>query len=289
MASDKNQRRRSSKPATAQTHIAAGPSSDDAHLIVYCKRHPDDDPDESCLGRSFLNSCPSAVRAKMRAVLQAVAAAPPKRFSGGGYREAMHDSMAGWFEIRIDGRKRRHYRLFAGLITTPMNSTNRYWSLSMGDASRSIRCFPRKTTARSANWAWNTSSANLDRSPAHATGDELRNVLNDSKCLAKSVASAARPASKGKVTFSRSLSGSGTKATFRPKAAATSARVPSVGLDALPEKSLLSVAGSALMARARAAFVSPAASRASSKSFTMLSTVAIRTDSTTYSRRNSGA
>lgn len=115
MAPDKNQRRRSSKPATAPTHIATEPFSDDAHVIVYFKRHPDDDPDETCPGRSFLNSCPPAVRAKMRAVLQAVAAAPPKRFSDGGYWEAMHDSMAGWFEIRIDGPKRRHYRLFCRL------------------------------------------------------------------------------------------------------------------------------------------------------------------------------
>ena len=51
----------------------------------------------------------------MRAVLTAVAAAPPKSFSGGGYWEAMHDVMAGWFEIRVDGPKRNHYRLFCRL------------------------------------------------------------------------------------------------------------------------------------------------------------------------------
>jgi hypothetical protein len=58
------------------------------------------------------------VRAKFAAVLVAVASAPPFRFAGGGYWEAMHGDMAGWFEVRIDGPKpgggrgRHHYRLF---------------------------------------------------------------------------------------------------------------------------------------------------------------------------------
>jgi hypothetical protein len=37
--------------------------------------------------------------------------APPKRFSGGGYWEAMKGE-SGWFELRIDGPRRHHYRLF---------------------------------------------------------------------------------------------------------------------------------------------------------------------------------
>jgi hypothetical protein len=44
-----------------------------------------------------------------------VAAAPPKRFSGGGYREAMKDDMAVWFEVRVNGARRHHYRLFCRL------------------------------------------------------------------------------------------------------------------------------------------------------------------------------
>ncbi len=51
----------------------------------------------------------------MRAVLTAVAAAPPKRFAGGGYWEAMKGDMSGWFEVRVDGPRRRHYRLFCRL------------------------------------------------------------------------------------------------------------------------------------------------------------------------------
>ncbi len=48
----------------------------------------------------------------MVAVLEAVAAAPPPAYSGGGYWEAMHDEMAGFFEVRVDGPPNRtHYRL----------------------------------------------------------------------------------------------------------------------------------------------------------------------------------
>ncbi len=48
----------------------------------------------------------------MLAVVNAVADAPPPQFSGGGKWEAMHDEMAGYYEIRVDGPKRHHYRLF---------------------------------------------------------------------------------------------------------------------------------------------------------------------------------
>lgn len=51
----------------------------------------------------------------MRAVLIEVAAAPPKRFAGGGYWEAMKGDMTGWFEVRVNGPSRHHYRLFCRL------------------------------------------------------------------------------------------------------------------------------------------------------------------------------
>jgi hypothetical protein len=80
---------------------------------VFFRRHPDDDPRQYAPGREFLrNVCPPVVRAKLTAVLNAVAAAPPKRFAGGGAWEAMHGDMTGWFEVRKDGPGRRHYRLF---------------------------------------------------------------------------------------------------------------------------------------------------------------------------------
>jgi hypothetical protein len=63
-------------------------------------------------GLDFLGSCPVKVRAKLLAVLEAVRAAPPPAFSGGGKWEAMHGSMGGYYEIRVTGPGRQHYRLF---------------------------------------------------------------------------------------------------------------------------------------------------------------------------------
>jgi hypothetical protein len=91
------------------------PSSDDPHEIVYFRRHQQDNSGQPIPGREFLESCPAKVRATMRTVLVAVATAPPKRFAGGGYWEAMKDEMTGWFEVRVDGPKRHHYRLFCRL------------------------------------------------------------------------------------------------------------------------------------------------------------------------------
>lgn len=88
------------------------PSAADPYDIVFFRRHHDDDEKESEPGREALASWPVSVRAKARAALVAVASAPPHRFAGGGYWEAMRGDMAGWFELRIDGPGRRHYRLF---------------------------------------------------------------------------------------------------------------------------------------------------------------------------------
>lgn len=99
------------KNAPAPT-VRTGPSPDDPHDIVYFKRHVKDDPEQAEPGRDALQSWPTSVRAKANAVLIAVATAPPKRFAGGGYWEAMKGDMSGWFEVRIDGPKRHHYRLF---------------------------------------------------------------------------------------------------------------------------------------------------------------------------------
>jgi hypothetical protein len=92
--------------------LRTGPSPDDVHEVVYFKRHRDDDPGQAEPGRRALASWPASVRAKMYAVLAAVAAAPPRKFAGGGYWEAMKGDMSGWFEVRADGPKRHHYRLF---------------------------------------------------------------------------------------------------------------------------------------------------------------------------------
>ena len=60
----------------------------------------------------FLDGCPGKIEAELTAVLDAVAAAPPPQFSGGGKWEAMHGAMTGWHEIRITGPGREQFRLF---------------------------------------------------------------------------------------------------------------------------------------------------------------------------------
>lgn len=66
-------------------------------------------------GADFLDACPRNVEAKILAVLNAVRAAPPPAFSGGGMWEAMHGDMGGYYEIRVTGPGRRQYRLFCRL------------------------------------------------------------------------------------------------------------------------------------------------------------------------------
>jgi hypothetical protein len=51
--------------------------------------------DGSAPALEFLDGCPRAIDAQFTAVLDAVAAAPPPRFSGGGLWEAMHASSSG--------------------------------------------------------------------------------------------------------------------------------------------------------------------------------------------------
>jgi hypothetical protein len=95
---------------------ARAQSSNDPHVIAFFKRHAEDDPKQSAPGYDFLSECPVKVEATTYAVLKAVAAAPPKRYAGGGYWEAMHGAMTGWFEVRVDGSNPRvHYRLFCRL------------------------------------------------------------------------------------------------------------------------------------------------------------------------------
>ena len=94
--------------------VSATPRREDPHDVTYFRRHRDDDASHSIPGREFLRRCPAGVRAKFQAVLVAVAAAPPYRFAGGGYWEAMR----GDIEVRVDGPKpeggkgRHHYRLY---------------------------------------------------------------------------------------------------------------------------------------------------------------------------------
>lgn len=82
--------------------------------VEFFQRHVNDDVDETAPAQVFLDAVPDRVAAKMVAVVQAVAAAPPPAFSGGGMWEAMHDEMAGIYEVRVDYNG-THYRLFGVL------------------------------------------------------------------------------------------------------------------------------------------------------------------------------
>jgi hypothetical protein len=78
--------------------------------VVYFKTKEGKVPAEE-----FLATCPGPVEARFHAVLSSVRNAPPPRFSGGGYWEAMHGEMGGFYEIRLTGPGRRQYRLFCVL------------------------------------------------------------------------------------------------------------------------------------------------------------------------------
>jgi hypothetical protein len=80
--------------------------------VHFFQRHASDDPKRTVPALEFLRSCPTKVEAMIVAVVKAVADAPPPAFSGGGKWEAMHGEMGGFYEVRVDGPKRRHYRLF---------------------------------------------------------------------------------------------------------------------------------------------------------------------------------
>lgn len=115
VSADQNRKPKSARPRPPASGVRLRPSSDDSHEIAYFRRHKMDDPDRPIPGRDFLETCPTKVRATMRAVLVAVATCPPKRFAGGGYWEAMKGEMTGWFEVRVNGPNRHHYRLYCRL------------------------------------------------------------------------------------------------------------------------------------------------------------------------------
>lgn len=82
--------------------------------IHFFQPHEADDPARTVPAVEFLDALPTKVAAEIHAVLDAVAAAPPPAFSGGGKWQAMHGDMAGFFEIRVQGAGRNH-RLFCVL------------------------------------------------------------------------------------------------------------------------------------------------------------------------------
>lgn len=69
-------------------------------------------PDDTVPAETFLDDCPATVQDRFDAVLDDASQGPPLEYRGGGYWEAMHGAMTGWFEVRIDGPGREHFRLF---------------------------------------------------------------------------------------------------------------------------------------------------------------------------------
>lgn len=82
--------------------------------IHFFQRSAVDDSTRAVPALRFLDGLPIRVAAEFHAVLDAVAAAPPPAFSGGGKWEAMHGEMAGFYEVRVQGAGRNH-RLFCVL------------------------------------------------------------------------------------------------------------------------------------------------------------------------------
>lgn len=72
------------------------------------QRHADDDTKQAVPAAAFLDTLPDKVVAEIEAILDAVASAPPPSFSGGGKWEAMHDDMAGFYEIRVQSSGQNH-------------------------------------------------------------------------------------------------------------------------------------------------------------------------------------
>jgi hypothetical protein len=74
--------------------------------VYYDPPNPADSP------IAFLDSCPITIQARFDEVLEAVRMAPPPQFSGGGFWEAMHGGMGGYYEVRLTGPGREQFRLF---------------------------------------------------------------------------------------------------------------------------------------------------------------------------------
>jgi len=63
--------------------------------LHFFERHFGDDLTRAAPASHYLLSCPLTVRTRIFAVLNAVRAAPPPQFSGGGMWEAMHGEILG--------------------------------------------------------------------------------------------------------------------------------------------------------------------------------------------------
>jgi hypothetical protein len=139
--------RRSPTLAAMAAQAKINPSQSDRWEVAYFKRHKSDDASEIAPGQNYLkNDCPIAVSAHMRAVVVQVAGAPPDKFAGGGYWEAMHGAMTGYFEVRKKYRG-NHYRLFC-VLDEESKGTKPLLTILCGMTK------PDRTTFSDADYAW---------------------------------------------------------------------------------------------------------------------------------------
>ena len=147
-----------------------GPPGQDANeqlpwSIVYYQA-----PDGTMPALEFLEGCPGTVDAQFAAVLDAVAAAPPPRFSGGGKWEAMHGTMGGWYEIRLTGPGREQLRLFCLLENGTSDELARRGLPRPAIASPGAPCSPIATTSACGSLASNISRTTRAASPPERCG-----------------------------------------------------------------------------------------------------------------------
>jgi len=120
-------------------------------------------PDGTAPALAFLDDCPGKIDAEFTAVPDAVAAAPPPRFSGGGKWEAMHGDMGGWHEIRLTGPGREPFRLFCPLENGTAGELAR-WGLPR----------PAITVVTGMRKPWRTTFSDRDYQRVRELGDEHR-------------------------------------------------------------------------------------------------------------------
>lgn len=106
-----------------RVHVDGSPGPNAHWEVVFFQRHPDDDPHQAIPGREFLDSCPKEPALRLRAIVVAVAAAPPQRFSGGLMWRSMRGTLHGYHEAR-DRHGTTLYRLFCKLDHCPATGRN---------------------------------------------------------------------------------------------------------------------------------------------------------------------
>ena len=82
--------------------------SDEWHIHFFQRADDTANRPGAVPSQDFLDSLDIKTRARFEAVLNAVAAAPPPSFSGGGYWHAMHGQMSGLYEVRIQADRQNH-------------------------------------------------------------------------------------------------------------------------------------------------------------------------------------